>query len=215
MSALDLHVYRWQPATDPRAPILLLLHGTGGDENDLVPLAGMVAPGASWLSVRGNVLEQGMPRFFRRLAEGVFDLDDLRRRTAELAEFLEAAASTYGFSPARLYALGFSNGANIAASLLLTRPQALAGGVLIRAMVPFEPGRKVDLSGRSVLLSQGRQDPLIPVAGAERLAAILEESGAEVELVWQPGGHGLTQGDVTVAARWLAIRASGSAPTID
>jgi phospholipase/carboxylesterase len=213
MSALDLHVHRWQPATDPHAPTLLLLHGTGGDENDLVPLASMVAPGAGWLSVRGNVLEQGMPRFFRRLAEGVFDLDDLHRRTEQLGDFLEAASIAYGFSRDRMYALGFSNGANIAASLLLTRPAALAGGVLIRAMVPFEPSTLVDLSGRAVLLSQGRQDPLISAAGAERLTTILRMAGAEVELAWQPGGHGLTQGDVRVASRWLGERTAGAAPT--
>jgi phospholipase/carboxylesterase len=212
MTALDLHIHRWQPPTTPHAPTLLLLHGTGGDENDLVPLATMVAPGAGWLSVRGNVLEQGMPRFFRRLAEGVFDLDDLHRRTQELGEFLDAASGAYGFSPDRLYALGFSNGANIAASLLLTRPSSLAGGVLIRAMVPFEPTMPTDLSGRAVLLSQGRQDPLIPAAGAERLAAILRTSGAEVELAWQAAGHGLTTGDVTVASRWLAGRSAGFAP---
>jgi phospholipase/carboxylesterase len=206
MTALDLHVHRWEPATDPRAPTLLLLHGTGGDENDLVPLARLVAPGAGWLSVRGNVLEQGMPRFFRRLAEGVFDLDDLHRRTRELGEFLDAASVAYGFAPRRLYALGFSNGANMAASLLLTRPEVLAGGVLVRAMVPFEPGAPAELSGHAVLLSQGRQDPLIPASGAERLAAILRAAGADVELAWQPGGHGLTQGDVTVASKWLAER---------
>jgi phospholipase/carboxylesterase len=212
MSALELHIHRWKPGADPRAPTLLLLHGTGGDENDLVPLAKMVAPGASWLSLRGNVLEQGMPRFFRRLAEGVFDLDDLHRRTDELGDFLEAAASVYGFPPDRLYALGFSNGANIAASLLLSRPALLAGGVLIRAMVPFEPAGPVDLSGRAVLLSQGRMDPLIPPAGAERLASLLREAGAHVELAWQPGGHGLTQGDVTVASRWLAARTPEAEP---
>jgi phospholipase/carboxylesterase len=212
MSALDLHVHRWQPATDPHAPTLLLLHGTGGDENDLVPLARMVAPGAGWLSVRGNVLEQGMPRFFRRLAEGVFDLDDLQRRTGELSDFLEAASDAYGFSRDRTYALGFSNGANIAASLLLTRPTALAGGVLIRAMVPFEPATAVDLSGHAVLLSQGRQDLLISAAGTERLVTILRASGAEVELAWQPGGHGLTQGDVSVASRWLGERTARATP---
>jgi predicted esterase len=210
MSDLELHVHRWEPPTDPRAPTLLLLHGTGGDENDLVPLAKLVAPEAGWLTIRGNVLEQGMPRFFRRLAEGVFDLDDLHRRTRELARFLDAAAAQYGFSAARLFALGFSNGANIAASLLLTRPEVLAGGVLIRAMVPFEPGTAVDLSRHDVLLSQGRQDPLISPAGAERLATLFRESGARVELAWQPGGHGLTQGDVAVASRWLASRAQAS-----
>ena len=207
MSALDLHVHRWEPAAGADAPTLLLLHGTGGDETDLIPLARLVAPDAAVLSVRGNVTEQGMPRFFRRLSEGVFDLDDLRRRTAALAEFLDAAGRHYGFSADRLYALGFSNGANIGASLLLSRPSALAGGVLIRAMVPFEPDISPDLRGRSVLLSEGRTDPLIPPARAERLAAIFEAAGATVELAWQPGGHALAQGDVTVVSRWLSERA--------
>lgn len=208
MNALDLHVHRWEPATGADAPTLLLLHGTGGDENDLIPLARLVSPEAAVLSVRGNVTEQGMPRFFRRLSEGVFDLEDLRHRTSALGEFLAAAARRYGFSADHLYALGFSNGANIAASLLLSRPSALAGGVLIRAMVPFEPDISPDLCGRSVLLSEGRTDPLIPAAQAERLAAILETAGASVELVWQPGGHALAQGDITAASRWLSERAS-------
>jgi phospholipase/carboxylesterase len=208
MSALDLHVHRWEPPAESGAPTLLLLHGTGGDENDLLPLARMVSPLAAVLSVRGNVLEQGMPRFFRRLREGVFDLDDLHQRTAALSEFLAAAANRYRFSPSNLYALGFSNGANIAASLLLSEPTALAGGVLIRAMVPFEPEQTPDLSGRAVLLSQGRNDPLIPAPRAQRLAEILEAAGADVELAWQSSGHALTQGDVTVARRWLGRRIS-------
>ncbi|HET7187635.1 MAG TPA: alpha/beta hydrolase [Gemmatimonadaceae bacterium] len=203
MSAIDLHVHRWEPATGQGQPTLLLLHGTGGDEHDLIPLARLIAPAASLLSVRGNVLEQGMPRFFRRLREGVFDLDDLARRTVELSDFVGAAGLKYGFSSAELLALGFSNGANIAASLLLTRPQTLAGGILIRAMVPFEPERPTQLSGKRVLLSQGRADPLIPPAGAERLAELLREGGADVELAWQSGGHALSQGDVSVARRWL------------
>jgi phospholipase/carboxylesterase len=207
MTALDLHVHRWEAGAAPDAPTLLLLHGTGGDEHDLVPLARLVAPGAALLSVRGNVLEQGAPRFFRRLAEGVFDLPDLARRTAELADFVEAAAVRYGFTLERLHALGFSNGANIAASLLLTRPSVLAGAVLIRAMVPFEPEAAPSLAGRRVLLSQGRMDPLIPPAGAERLASILTEAGADVELAWQAASHGLVQGDVESAARWLAASA--------
>ena len=208
-SALDLHVHRWVAGTAPGSGTLLLLHGTGGDETDLLPLAQLVAPGAAVLSVRGNVLELGAPRFFRRLAEGVFDLNDLHRRTAELADFVEAAAGRYGFSPARLYALGFSNGANIAASLLLTRPALLAGGVLIRAMVPFEPEAAPSLAGRAVLLSQGRADPLIPTAGAERLADLLRSAGAGVEVAWQAASHGLVQGDVTAASRWLASRLGG------
>ncbi|MDB4885027.1 MAG: phospholipase/Carboxylesterase [Gemmatimonadetes bacterium] len=204
MTALDLHVHRWEPGATPGGPTLLLLHGTGGDEHDLVPLARLVAPGTALLSVRGNVLEQGAPRFFRRLAEGVFDLDDLARRTEALADFVEAAGTRYGFALDRLHALGFSNGANIAASLLLTRPSVLAGGVLIRAMVPFEPAVVPSLVGRGVLLSQGRMDPLIPTAGAERLAALLSEGGAEVELAWQAASHGLVQGDVDAATRWLS-----------
>lgn len=206
MSGLALHRHRWLPAPVVQAPTLLLLHGTGGDENDLIPLAGMIAPGASVLSVRGNVLEQGAPRFFRRLAEGVFDLDDLDRRTGELASFLRSAATSYGFDPNRLYAVGFSNGANIAASLLLSDPSVLAGGVLLRAMVPFEPAQLPDLGGKAVLMSQGRSDPIIPPANAERLAGLLVAGGAEVELAWQPGGHQLTNGDVTLAQRWLAER---------
>lgn len=208
MSALGLHVHRWAPPAEVGAPTLLLLHGTGGDENDLLPLARMVAPSAGVLSVRGNVMEQGMPRFFRRLSEGVFDLDDLRERTAALGDFLTAAGERYRFAPSGLYALGFSNGANIAASLLLARPTALTGGILIRAMVPFEPEHAADLTGRSVLLSEGRMDPLIPPASAQRLAQILEAAGADVELAWQPGGHALTQGDVTIARRWLGQRTS-------
>ena len=206
MSALDLHVHRWEPAAEQGQPTLLLLHGTGGDEHDLIPLARLIAPASSLLSVRGNVLEQGMPRFFRRLREGVFDLEDLARRTGELSDFIAAASARYGFPPGDLYALGFSNGANIAASVLLTRPQALAGGILIRAMVPFEPVNAPDLRGKHVLLSQGRADPLIPAAGAERLATLLRGAGADVELAWQPGGHALAQGDVSAARRWLADR---------
>lgn len=206
MDPLDLHVHRWEPGAAGSTATLLLLHGTGGDEHDLLPLGRLAAPGAALLSVRGNVLEHGAPRFFRRLAEGVFDLDDLHRRTGDLADFVSAAGPRYGFAPDRLYALGFSNGANIAASLLLSRPAALAGGVLIRAMVPFEPASPPDLAGRAVLLSQGKADAMIPAAGAQRLDAILRAAGADVELAWQQAGHGLVPGDVSAAQRWLASR---------
>jgi phospholipase/carboxylesterase len=206
MSGLELHAHRWEPATASGLPTLLLLHGTGGDESDLLPLGRMIAPGAAMLSVRGNVLEQGAPRFFRRLAEGVFDLADLHRRTGELAEFVEAASRRYGFDAGSLYALGFSNGANIAASLLLSRPEALAGGMLLRAMIPFEPERVPDLGGVAVLLSEGTLDSLIPAANAERLAALLKQGGAEVDLVWQSAGHQLTAGDVTAAQTWVRGR---------
>lgn len=206
MNDIDLHVHRWEPGAMPGAGTLLLLHGTGGDENDLIPLARAVAPAAALLSVRGNVLEHGAPRFFRRLAEGVFDVDDLHRRTGELARFIEAASERYGFAAERLYALGFSNGANIAASLLLSQPASIAGGVLIRAMVPFEPEVTPSLAGRAVLLSQGRSDPLIPAAGAERLAGLFREAGADVELAWQAASHGLVPGDVKAAQGWLSGR---------
>ena len=203
MTALDLHVHRWEVATRPNLPTLLLLHGTGGDENDLIMLGRSLVPGASLLSVRGNVLEHGAPRFFRRLAEGVFDMEDLHRRTAELADFIEAASGNYGFSLSTLNAVGYSNGANIAASVLLTRPSVLAGGVLYRAMVPFESAAAPSLAGKRVLLSAGKFDQMIPPAGTERLAAILRGAGAEVELAWHPASHGLTQADVDAGAAFL------------
>lgn len=210
MNALDLHVHRWEPAEHANLPALLLLHGTGGDENDLLPLGRMLLPGAALLSVRGNVLEHGAPRFFRRLAEGVFDMEDLHRRTAELGDFVEAAAERYGVPLSSLHAVGYSNGANVAASLLLARPAVLAGGSLFRAMMPFEPGALPVLHGKRVLISAGEFDSMIPRAGSERLAAALREAGAEVELVWQPGSHGLTQWDVSAGRQFFAgIEKSG------
>lgn len=202
-TALDVHVHRWEPATRPDAPTLMLLHGTGGDENGLLTLGRMLSPGSALLSPRGNVLEQGAPRFFRRLAEGVFDVDDLHRRTTELADFIVAAAEAYDFDLSSLHAVGYSNGANVAASVLLSRPETLAGGVLYRAMVPFEPAGPVDVSGKRVLISAGQFDPMIPPAGSERLATILRDGGADVELAWQPVSHGLSQGDVTLGHRYF------------
>lgn len=207
---LGLHVHRWEPATAPNLPTILLLHGTGGDENDLLPFGRMLLPGAAMLGVRGNVSEGGAPRFFRRLAEGVFDMEDLHRRTRELGDFLESAAEAYDFSASSLFALGYSNGANVAASLLLARPAALAGGALFRAMVPFEPDTIPPLGGKHVLISAGRFDGMIPPAGSERLASMLQEGGADVELVWQPTSHGLTQGDVTVGQRFFASLSTAS-----
>jgi len=205
MSPAGLHVeHRFVPGSSGEPRTLLLLHGTGGDEDDLIPLGRTLLPGAALLSPRGQVLEHGMPRFFRRLSEGVFDEPDLRARTAELAEFVAWAAATYGFDPRRVTAVGFSNGANIAASLLLLRPDVLAGAVLFRAMVPLVPATRPELEGVRVLIEAGRADPLVPVSDVERLAAMLEEGGAEVTLHWEHAGHQLTPGDIDVARAWLA-----------
>ena len=197
-------VHRFDPAKEPGAPTLLLLHGTGGDENDLLPLGRMLDERAALLSPRGKVLENGMPRFFRRLSMGVFDEEDLVNRTHELASFVEEAASEYGLDPKRLFAVGFSNGANIAASLLLLHPGLLAGAVLLRAMTPFELETFPDLSGTPVYLAAGRSDQMIPPESTERLAELLREAGAGVTLDWQPGGHGIGRAEVEAARDWLA-----------
>ena len=197
-------VHRFDPAKEPGAPTLILLHGTGGDENDLLPLGRMLDERAALLSPRGKVLENGMPRFFRRLSMGVFDEEDLVNRTHELASFVEEAASEYGLDPKRLFAVGFSNGANIAASLLLLHPGLLAGAVLLRAMTPFELETLPDLSGTPVYLAAGRSDQMIPAESTERLAELLRKAGAEVTLDWQPGGHGIGRAEVEAARAWLA-----------
>lgn len=200
--------HRFVPATTDEPRTLLLLHGTGGNEDDLLPLGQMLLPGAAILSPRGQVLEHGMPRFFRRLAEGVFDLDDLRARTAGLADFVSWAAGEYGFDPGQVTAVGFSNGANIAASLLLLRPATLAGAVLFRVMVPLEPATAPALAGVRVLIGAGRSDPLVRPSEVERLALMLQTAGAAVSLHWEPSGHQLTPGDVTAARAWLAGEAT-------
>jgi phospholipase/carboxylesterase/glyoxalase family protein len=188
---------------------LLLLHGTGGDEHDLLALGRVLAPGASLLSPRGNVLEGAMPRFFKRLAEGIFDLADLERRTKELAAFVREAGEQYGFDLDRLTTVGFSNGANIAASVILRDPGLLKRAILFRAMVPFEPQQPPRLDGTNVYLGAGRLDPIIPASNVERLAAILRDGGASVTLDWQVAGHGLTKADVDSARQWLERQAVG------
>jgi phospholipase/carboxylesterase len=193
--------HQFVPATQAGRRPLLLLHGTGGDENDLVPLGRQLAPGAALLSPRGKVLENGMPRFFRRLAEGVFDIEDLKARTAELADFLERSAKHYGIETP--IALGFSNGANIAAALLLMRPAALFGAVLMRAMLPLRPVTPPDLHSKPVLLLSGASDPLVPAAARDGLASELMAAGADVKYDIVPGGHNLTQHDLASAAAWL------------
>jgi predicted esterase len=185
---------------------LLLLHGTGGTEHDLVPIGEQLLPGAAMLSPRGKVLEQGMPRFFRRLAMGVFDVPDLIARSQELAEFVGEAARTYGFDASRVMAVGFSNGANIAASVMLLHPRTLLGGVLFRAMVPLEPGEPPSLTGRSVFLGAGRFDTMVPAANTEQLAEMLRSAGADVTLHWENEGHSLVPSEVDAARRWLSAQ---------
>ncbi|MFZ5691035.1 MAG: alpha/beta hydrolase [Pseudomonadota bacterium] len=195
-------IHRFELGPDRTIPPLLLLHGTGGDENDLIGLGRMVAPNASLLSPRGKVTEGGMPRFFRRLAEGVFDETDVKRRAHELADFVGEARAAYNLSAP--IALGFSNGANIAAATLLLRPQALAGAVLIRAMVPLSQSPASDLTGKPVLILSGSMDPMVPADNAARLASMLTVAGANVDHRTMPAGHGLSQADVTLSRAFLA-----------
>lgn len=199
MSVLSFE-HRFIPGDGTRKP-LLLLHGTGGNEDDLLPLGKAIAPGAALLSPRGKVLENGMSRFFRRLAEGVFDFADVRARAAELAGFIGQARTAYGL-PAPI-AVGFSNGANIAAALLMLQPEALAGAVLLRAMVPLDQPPTVRMDGKPVLLIAGASDPIIPAANVGSLARQLSVAGAAVELKTLPAGHGLTQEDVRLSTSFL------------
>jgi len=198
------HLHRFMPAaTVGRAPILLL-HGTGGDENDLLPLGQTIAPGAALLLPRGKVLEGGMPRFFRRLAEGVFDEQDVRRRANELADFILEAREVYGLDAP--IAVGFSNGANIAAAVLQLRPEVLAGAVLLRAMVPLSDAPRRELDGTPVLILSGAADPIVPAENAARLASILDAAGAVVDHRTLPTGHGLSQADIAITKTWLDQR---------
>jgi len=184
---------------------LLLLHGTGGTEDDLIPLGNELTLDASILSVRGKVLENGMPRFFRRLEEGVFDLEDLKMRTDELADFILKSSSIYDFDLKRLIAVGYSNGANIGASLLLRRPEVLAGAILFRAMVPFIPDVVPDLSKKFIILLEGMRDPIVSRQEAESLLKIFNKAHSNVTIKWQGSGHNLTQEDIESAKKWLEI----------
>jgi predicted esterase len=197
-----IHIF--QPPASRGGPILLLLHGTGGNEHDLISLAETLLPAAGILSPRGRVLERGMPRFFRRLAEGVFDIDDLKLRTAELADFITASAAKHQFATRNVTTVGFSNGANIAGALLLLRPDMLGAAVLFRAMVPLTPGTLPNIPATPVLISNGKMDPLVSVEETERLAALLRSAGADVTTAWQNAGHELTGRDVITAREWLA-----------
>jgi len=184
-----------------RRPGLLLLHGTGGDENSLIPLGRCLRPGAPLLSPRGRVLENDMPRFFRRLAEGIFDEPDLIRRTHELADFLTGASGKYGVD--QWFAIGYSNGANIAGSLLLLRPEVIAGAALLRPMVPLVPEKLPALNGKPVLIAAGSRDPICAPEESRAVAALLKRAGAKVRLEFEDAEHGLTETTVATTQRWL------------
>ena len=208
--AAELPPHVWREGADAgssAAPPLLLLHGTGGDEHDLLPLAARLSPTSPLLSPRGDVLEQGMPRFFRRLAEGVFDEGDLRRRTDELADFVAAAADEHGVDPGAFVAVGFSNGANIASSLLLCRPEVLGGAVLLAAMVPYaEPPEGADLSRRRVVVSNGRLDPMATPDQTRMLVSQLQARGAEVHELPFDGGHSIDPGQLARISELIGVR---------
>lgn len=195
------HIHLFEPGSD--AMTLLLLHGTGGDEHDLLPLGRMLYPSANLLSPRGNVLEAGMPRFFRRLSMGVFDVEDLKVRATDLLAFVDDATVAYGFDRDRVVVVGYSNGANIAAGMLLSVDRPFAGAALLHAMTPFEPDPLPDLSGVRVLLTGGRRDQMIPAASTEHLSELLTSSGADVSLHWEPGGHELTPAEVDAVKEWI------------
>jgi phospholipase/carboxylesterase len=196
-------IHRFVPGTRPGAVPVLLLHGTGGNEEDLLPLGSAVAPGAPLLSPRGKVLENGMPRFFRRLSEGVFDEADIRTRAQELVGFIAEATKYYGLGPIPPIALGFSNGANMAAAMLLLHPGSLSGALLLRPMVPLLPDHTPQLRGVPVLIAAGRQDPIARPEQSQALADLLEGAGADVTLRWVNAGHAMTREDLEAAERWM------------
>jgi len=194
-------IHEFVPGKSDRT--LLLLHATGGSERDLIPLGQELDSNASLLSPRGKVLENGMPRFFRRLAEGVFDLEDLRKRTHELADFVVSAAEPYKIDVKKIVAVGYSNGANIAASVLLLRPEVLSAAILFRAMVPLIPETQPKLTSVRVWIGAGASDPIVPVSEPKKLAELLREAEADVTIRFFHTGHELTPDDVDSAREWL------------
>ena len=200
-------IHRHVPAADPAtADTLVVLHGTGGDENDLISIGQAIAPGAAILSPRGNVLENGAPRFFKRMAEGVFDPKEVRSRADELARFIRGAVVTYRLDPARIYALGYSNGANIASTVMLVEPGIFRGSILLRPMLVYDPPEQNDLSDTAVFISAGRMDPIVPVESVEKLVKLFESAHSNVTVKWQLAGHSLVPSEVREASEWLALQ---------
>jgi predicted esterase len=198
--------YEFVPGSAERT--LLMLHGTGGNEQDLIPLGRNLDPDAALLSPRGRVLENAMPRFFRRLAEGVFDIEDLKLRTHELADFIDVAAQQHNFNSQKIVAVGYSNGANIAASLLLLRPQVLHAAILLRPMVPLVPETLPDLSHVAVNIAAATHDSIVSVDETERLVALLRQANANVTVNFAPAGHGLTNAEIAAVKNWLEGQSS-------
>jgi len=201
--------HRFIPATDPAiTETLLLLHGTGGNENDLLGLGSRLRPGAALLSPRGKVLENGMPRFFRQLAEGVFDVEDVKRQSYALADFVAEASKAYGLDEHNITGVGYSNGANIAGGLLLLRPETLSAAALLRPMVPLLPEKHPDLRGKEILILSGRSDPIATPTETARLVKLFSDAGANVKAHAQPGGHQLSEEDIRAAEAWFASRSA-------
>jgi phospholipase/carboxylesterase len=208
---LDSHIHLFRPGTDADPRTLLMLHGTGGDEASFADLGPILAPGAAVLSVRGNVSEHGMNRFFRRRAEGVYDMDDLAFRTRALGAFVEAALQQYEIDRDRLIGVGYSNGANILANLLFQEPSLVPAAVLMHPLIPFAPEDQPGLAGRRVLITAGEQDPICPPALTRALHGYLERQGAAAELMFHPGGHELQATELEAARRFVAVRPAAPA----
>jgi len=197
--------HKYIPSSDPtNQNTVLLLHGTGGNEENLVPIVEMILPDAAILSLRGQILENGMPRFFRRIAEGVFDLEDLKFRTQELAIFIERASQRYGLLSNKVIAVGYSNGANIASSVMLTYPGLISEAALFHPMIPFVPENPPDLSKTKILITAGTNDPIVNPEETLELHKMFEDYGAEVEVFWQDNGHNLTREEIEKTTNFLS-----------
>jgi phospholipase/carboxylesterase len=208
---LDSHIHLFRPGKDGDPRTLLMLHGTGDDEASFAGLGPILAPGAAVLSVRGNVSENGMNRFFRRRAEGVYDMDDLAFRTRALGAFVEAAIRHYEIDRDRLIGVGYSNGANILANLLFQEPSLVAAAVLMHPLIPFAPADQPGLAGRRILITAGERDPICPPAMTRALHGYFERQGAAAELVFHPGGHELQESELEAARRFVAARPAAPA----